>query len=95
MFGPKSTKETDLVVCLPPSSSSSSSSSSLNFKIAQADGQSQDFIKSNLGHLWHAAGTVKMGKLGEPGTCVTPDFRVVGLEGLRVADLSVLPLLPR
>lgn len=36
-----------------------------------------------------------MGKEGEEGTCVTPDFRVTGVSGLRVADLSVIPVIPR
>lgn len=45
--------------------------------------------------MWHACGTVKMGKLEEPGTCVNTDFVVVGLENLRVVDMSVAPFLPR
>jgi hypothetical protein len=36
-----------------------------------------------------------MGKRGEDGTCVTSDFRVLGLENLRVVDLSVCPVIPR
>jgi choline dehydrogenase-like flavoprotein len=42
--------------------------------------------------VWHANGTVRMGKRGESGTCVDVEFRVVGVEGLRVADLSVCPV---
>lgn len=52
------------------------------------------FAKSNANTVWHANGTVKMGKKGEEGTCVDASFRVVGVEGLRVADLSVCPLTP-
>jgi choline dehydrogenase-like flavoprotein len=55
----------------------------------------QEFIRAQLGHLWHAAGTVKMGKAGAKDTCVTPDFKVVGVNRLRVADLSILPVMPR
>lgn len=36
-----------------------------------------------------------MGTSGLKGTCVTPDFKVQGLKGLRVADLSVAPVIPR
>ncbi|KAK3324859.1 putative glucose-methanol-choline oxidoreductase [Apodospora peruviana] len=53
-----------------------------------------EFIKSNLGHLWHAAGTMKMGLASERDTCVAPDFRVLGLDGVRVADMSVAPIIP-
>ncbi|ORY71500.1 uncharacterized protein BCR38DRAFT_11301 [Pseudomassariella vexata] len=42
----------------------------------------------------HMAGTVKMGQLGGVDTVVDSDFRLVGIEGLRVADMSVVPILP-
>lgn len=45
--------------------------------------------------MWHACGTVKMGKLNDPNTCVDKDFKVVGVERLRVVDMSVVPFLPR
>lgn len=44
---------------------------------------------------WHMAGTVSMGKYEEEGTCVDSDFRVIGTKGLRVVDLSVIPISPR
>ena len=45
--------------------------------------------------MWHMVGTVKMGKSEEHDTCVDTEFQVVGMEGLRVVDLSVVPLMPR
>ena len=39
-------------------------------------------------------GTVKMGKPGDVDCAVDKHFRVVGIEGLRVADMSVVPVLP-
>jgi hypothetical protein len=36
-----------------------------------------------------------MGKEGEEGTCVSSDFKVIGLENLRAVDMSVCPVLPR
>lgn len=45
--------------------------------------------------VWHACGTVKMGRKGEEGTCVDSEFRVLGVEGLRVVDMSVAPVLIR
>ena len=44
---------------------------------------------------WHMCGTVRMGRKGEQSAGVDPEFRVVGTEGLRVVDLSVMPLLPK
>lgn len=39
--------------------------------------------------------TVRMGRKDQPDACVDTDFKVRGIQGLRVADLSVLPLLPK
>lgn len=33
-----------------------------------------------------------MGKLDDDTACVGSDFRVIGIENLRVADLSVVPV---
>lgn len=52
------------------------------------------FAREHAGTVWHANGTVKMGKREDEGACVDSGFRVVGVEGLRVADLSVAPLTP-
>ncbi|KAL8934422.1 MAG: hypothetical protein Q9216_005922 [Gyalolechia sp. 2 TL-2023] len=52
------------------------------------------YIEATGISMWHMCGTVKMGKLEKPDTCVDKDFRVVGLQGLRVVDMSVAPLLP-
>lgn len=45
--------------------------------------------------MWHMSGTVKMGKLGDPDTCVDSDGRVAGVQGLRVADMSIAPWMIR
>jgi choline dehydrogenase-like flavoprotein len=44
---------------------------------------------------YHAVGTCRMGDPHAPGTVVSPVGWVTGVEGLRVADVSVLPDLPR
>lgn len=59
-----------------------------------ADADVDAFVRDHANTVWHANGTVKMGRLGEPGTCVDTAYRVVGVKGLRVADLSVCPLTP-
>lgn len=50
------------------------------------------YMKDAAGTVWHANGTVKMGKKEDESACVDTSFRVYGVEGLRVADLSVCPL---
>ncbi|KAJ4368394.1 hypothetical protein N0V83_006751 [Neocucurbitaria cava] len=50
------------------------------------------FIRATAGTVWHANGTVKMGREGDEMACVDWRFRVRGVKGLRVADLSVCPL---
>ncbi|KAI2472760.1 GMC oxidoreductase [Annulohypoxylon bovei var. microspora] len=42
----------------------------------------------------HMTGTAKMGKPGDSKVVVDNNFRVTGIQGLRVADLSVVPVLP-
>jgi choline dehydrogenase-like flavoprotein len=42
----------------------------------------------------HPVGTCRMGPARDPAAVVTPDLRVIGLDGLRVADASVMPAIP-
>ena len=53
-----------------------------------------DYWKSTLSSAWHMTGTAKMGKVEDPDAVVDSRFRVIGLQNLRVADMSVLPVLP-
>jgi choline dehydrogenase-like flavoprotein len=39
------------------------------------------------------SGTVKMGKKEDPDACVDNNFRVRGVENLRVADMSCIPII--
>jgi choline dehydrogenase len=41
--------------------------------------------------MWHANGTVKMGPLEDPMTCVDSNLCLRGIQNLRIADASVLP----
>ncbi len=45
--------------------------------------------------MWHANGSVKMGRPDDLMACVGPDFKLHGLENLRVVDLSVCPFTPK
>lgn len=42
----------------------------------------------------HPVGTCRIGPESDPGSVVRPDLRLIGIDGLRVADASVMPLLP-
>jgi len=51
------------------------------------------FVKNEAwGH--HACGTCRMGKADDPDAVVDKDFRVIGVDGLRVVDASVFPKIP-
>jgi len=41
--------------------------------------------------IFHPVGTAKMGRADDPGAVVDACLRVIGLEGLRVVDASVMP----
>ncbi len=45
--------------------------------------------------LYHPAGTCRMGRCGAADAVVDSDGRVQGVDGLRVADASILPTIPR
>ncbi len=45
--------------------------------------------------LYHPAGTCRMGRPGAPDTVVDAGGRVQGVDGLHVADASILPTIPR
>jgi choline dehydrogenase len=42
-------------------------------------------------HYYHPAGSCKMGPAGDPDSVVDPDGRMHGIEGLYVADASLMP----
>lgn len=49
--------------------------------------------RDTLSSSWHMTGTAKMGRKGEKDTVVDTDFKFLGIEGLRLADMSVVPVL--
>jgi choline dehydrogenase len=55
----------------------------------------RDFLRANVTHLVHPVGTCKMGPSGDPTAVVDQEGRVHGLEGLVVADASIMPNLVR
>lgn len=59
---------------------------------SESDEDILEHWKNNLSSSWHMAGTVKMGK-DDADAAVNSHFQVFGVENLRVADMSVVPLL--
>ena len=49
----------------------------------------QDFFRNGLVTFWHQSGTARMGR--DEMSVVDGELRVHGVEGLRVADASILP----
>jgi choline dehydrogenase len=57
----------------------------------QADDELLDWVKKNAETTYHPVGTCKMGS--DPMAVVDDQLRVRGMEGLRVADASIMPTL--
>jgi choline dehydrogenase-like flavoprotein len=56
---------------------------------------SSDLVRGSATPMFHVAGTCRMGRMDDPDTVVDPACRVRGVEGLRVVDASVMPVVPR
>ncbi|MDP1821084.1 MAG: GMC family oxidoreductase N-terminal domain-containing protein [Acidimicrobiales bacterium] len=59
------------------------------------DDELDAWLRASCGTIWHPAGTCAMGSAEATGSVVTPDCRVIGIDGLRVVDASIMPTLPR
>ena len=57
----------------------------------QSDEQLDDFIRDHAESAYHPCGTCRMGSAADPMSVVDPECRVIGVEGLRVADSSIFP----
>jgi len=59
----------------------------------RADGL-RAWIRRTVGSYYHPAGTCQIGPRPDDGAVTDPDLRVHGIDGLRIADASVMPLIP-
>ncbi|KAJ7452774.1 aryl-alcohol-oxidase from pleurotus Eryingii [Mycena galericulata] len=67
--------------------------SPLGVSSGSTDAQLDDHIRDNTVTIWHPAGTASMSPVGAAWGVVDPDLRVKGLSGLRIVDLSVVPVI--
>jgi choline dehydrogenase len=57
----------------------------------QSDDDLNGFIRDHAESAYHPCGTCRMGRADDAGAVVDPAGRVIGVDGLRVADSSVFP----
>ncbi|MDB5529948.1 MAG: hypothetical protein JWR51_3051 [Devosia sp.] len=57
----------------------------------QTDDELDDHIRRHAESAYHPCGTCRMGRADDPMAVVDPECRVIGVEGLRVADSSIFP----
>jgi choline dehydrogenase len=55
------------------------------------DAQIDAFIREHAESAYHPCGTARMGRRDDPGAVVDHEGRVIGADGLRVADSSIFP----
>ena len=57
----------------------------------QGDEALLEHARNTATTIYHPAGTCKMGPTGDPEAVVDPSLKVHGLEGIRIADASIMP----
>ena len=58
---------------------------------ATSDAAIDAFIRDHAESAYHPCGTMRMGAVDDPGSVVDTHCRVIGVDGLRVADSSIFP----
>ncbi len=59
---------------------------------ARTDGDVREFVRRTVGSYFHPVGTCRLGR--DERAVVDAQLRVQGIDGLRVADASVMPAIP-
>lgn len=60
--------------------------------LSASDAKIEEYIRNNATTVFHPVGTARMGDLDDPMVVVDSQLRVRGVENLRVADASVMPM---
>ena len=60
----------------------------------QSDEDLDAHIRAHAESAFHPCGTCRMGRTDDPMAVVDPECRVIGIDGLRVADSSIFPRIP-
>ncbi|MBY6151734.1 choline dehydrogenase [Vannielia litorea] len=58
---------------------------------AQSDEALDEVIREHAESAYHPCGTARMGRADDPRSVVDPECRVIGVDGLRLADSSIFP----
>ncbi|HSF94995.1 MAG TPA: choline dehydrogenase [Thermohalobaculum sp.] len=61
---------------------------------AQSDDELDAFIREHAESAYHPCGTCRIGRADDRMAVVDPECRVIGVDGLRLADSSIFPCIP-
>ena len=53
-----------------------------------------EYLRETVTGIWHASGTCRMGDPRDPLAVTDGAGKVIGVEGLRVCDASIMPTIP-
>lgn len=62
--------------------------------VVDSDSMMEKVMRSTVRGAWHPAGTLRMGRAGDPEAVVDPRGRLFGSDNIAVADGSIMPALP-
>jgi choline dehydrogenase len=66
-----------------------------NLSVEPTDEEIDAWLMASCDTAGHPSGTCRMGNPNDPRSVVDPECRVVGLDGIRVCDASIMPSPPR
>ncbi len=65
------------------------------FALVRDENALAEFVRTRAHGTWHCCGTCRMGRTDDSMTVTDPSGRVLGVQGLRIADASLMPAVPR